>query len=65
LPLAKRVAKRLEGKVRDATGWQLCDGPGLVCVAASQTNSLRAVLHLNLVLESLLRRLAGPGMARA
>ncbi|TDY24589.1 hypothetical protein B0G81_5028 [Paraburkholderia sp. BL6665CI2N2] len=54
LPLAKRVAKRLEGKVRDARGWQLCDGPGLVCVAASETNSFRAVLLLNLVLESLL-----------
>ena len=54
LPLAKRVAKKLEGKVRDARGWQLCDGPGLVCVAASQANSFRAVLLLNLVLESLL-----------
>ncbi|MEW6346125.1 MAG: hypothetical protein AB1704_36255 [Pseudomonadota bacterium] len=54
LPLAKRVAKRLEGKVSDARGWQLCDGPGLVCVAASQANSFRAVLLLNLVLESLL-----------
>lgn len=54
LPLAKRVAKKLEGKVRDARGWQLCEGPGLVCVAASQANSFRAVLLLNLVLESLL-----------
>lgn len=54
LPLAKRVAKRLDGKVRDARGWQLCDGPGFVCVAASQTNSFRAVLLLNLVLELLL-----------
>ncbi|MFM0009189.1 hypothetical protein [Paraburkholderia sediminicola] len=54
LPLAKRVAKRLDSQVRDARGWQLCDGPGLVCVAASQTNSFRAVLLLNLVLESLL-----------
>jgi hypothetical protein len=54
LPLTKRVAKKLEGKVRDARGWQLCDGPGLVCVAASQANSFRAVLLLNLVLESLL-----------
>lgn len=54
LPLARRVAKRLEGKVRDARGWLLCDGPGLVFVAASQTNSFRAVLLLNLVLESLL-----------
>lgn len=54
LPLAKRVAKKLDGKVRDARGWQLCDGPGLVCVAASQPNSFRAVLLLNLLLESLL-----------
>ena len=35
LPLAKRIAKKLDGKVRDARGWQLCDGAGLVCVAAS------------------------------
>jgi hypothetical protein len=54
LPLAKRVAKKLEGKRCDARGWQLCDGPGLVSVAASQANSSRAVLLLNLVLESLL-----------
>src|SRR6202451_3695022 len=54
LPLAKRVAKKLDGKVRDARGWQLCVGPGVVFVAASQPNSFRAVLLLNLLLESLL-----------
>lgn len=53
VPMAKRVAKRLEGRSRDARGWQVCEGPGLMSVTASKTNALRAVLLFNLLLESL------------
>jgi len=53
LPLVKRVAKILEGKRRDTEEWRFCDGVGLMWVSASRTNSLRAALLLNLVLESL------------
>ncbi|MFL9954421.1 hypothetical protein PQR65_13555 [Paraburkholderia nemoris] len=51
LPLAKRIAKKLDGKGRDAQEWRQCDGAGLMWVDASNANSLRAVLLLNLVLE--------------
>ncbi|MFM0031859.1 hypothetical protein PQR70_37185 [Paraburkholderia madseniana] len=54
LPLAKRIAKKLDGKGRDAPGWRQCDGAGLMWVDASNANSLRAVLLLNLVLESVM-----------
>lgn len=54
LPLAKRIAKKLDGKGRDAQGWRQCDGAGLMRVDASNANSLRAVLLLNLVLESVM-----------
>ncbi|MGF6924280.1 hypothetical protein [Paraburkholderia sp. 40] len=54
MPLAKRVAKRLDGKGRDAQGWRQCDGAGLMWVDASNANGLRAVLLLNLVLESVM-----------
>ena len=54
LPLAKRIAKKLDGKGRDAQGWRQCDGAGLMWVDASNANSLRAVLLLNLVLESVM-----------
>ncbi|MCP3025093.1 hypothetical protein [Cupriavidus basilensis] len=53
MPLAKRVAKILEGKGRDGGGWQDCEGPGLMSVTASKINRLRAVLLFNLLLESL------------
>jgi hypothetical protein len=54
LPLAKRIAKKLDGKGRDAPGWRQCDGAGLMWVDASNANSLRAVLLVNLVLESVM-----------
>ncbi|MFL9966595.1 hypothetical protein PQR02_37660 [Paraburkholderia sediminicola] len=54
LPLAKRIAKKLDGKRRDAQEWRRCDGAGLMWVEASNANSLRAVLLLNLVLESVM-----------
>ncbi|MFM0670754.1 hypothetical protein [Paraburkholderia sediminicola] len=54
LPLARRIAKKLDGKGRDAQGWRQCDGAGLMWVDASNANSLRAVLLLNLVLESVM-----------
>jgi len=52
LPLAKRVAKRLQGKGKNARDWCTCDCPGLMPVSTSRDSSLRAVLLLNLVLES-------------
>ncbi|MFM0356459.1 hypothetical protein PQR12_23440 [Paraburkholderia nemoris] len=54
MPLARRIAKKLDGKGRDAQGWRQCDGAGLMWVDASNANSLRAVLLLNLVLESVM-----------
>lgn len=54
LPLARRVAHRLEGKGKDGEAWRACDGPGLMAVSASSANWLRGVLLLNLVLESVL-----------
>ncbi|MGC2966083.1 hypothetical protein [Paraburkholderia aspalathi] len=54
LPLAKRVAKKLETKRRDSDEWRSCDGAGLMWVSTSHTNRLRAVLLLNLLLETLL-----------
>jgi hypothetical protein len=53
LPLTKRIAKRLARKGRDPRVWPLCDGAGLMWVESSSANSLRAVLLLNLLLESL------------
>jgi hypothetical protein len=52
LPLTKRIAKRLEGKRRDSRECPLCDGAGLMWVESSSANA-RAVLLLNLLLESL------------
>ncbi|MGY2490196.1 hypothetical protein [Cupriavidus sp. CP313] len=54
LPLARRVAQRLQGKGKDTEAWRACDGPGLMAASTSSVNSLRAVLLLNLVLESML-----------
>ncbi|RDK09144.1 hypothetical protein DN412_17030 [Cupriavidus lacunae] len=51
--MAKRVAKKLQGKGRDARDWLVCEGPGLMSVTASQSNGLRAALLFNLLLESL------------
>jgi hypothetical protein len=53
LPLVKRMAKKLEGKHRDSRAWPYCDGAGLMRVAVSQQNSLRALLVLNMLLETL------------
>jgi hypothetical protein len=53
LPLVKRMAKKLEGKHRDSRAWLYCDGAGLMRVAVSQQNSLRALLVLNTLLETL------------
>ena len=52
LPLVKRMAKKLEAKHRDSRAWPYCDGAGLR-VAVSQQNSLRALLVLNMLLETL------------
>ncbi|ANB73623.1 hypothetical protein AYM40_15605 [Paraburkholderia phytofirmans OLGA172] len=54
MPLTKRIAKKLDGKGHDAQDWRRCDGAGLMWVDASNANCLRAVLLLNLVLESVM-----------
>ncbi|WP_031361001.1 hypothetical protein [Caballeronia sordidicola] len=53
LPFVKRMAKKLEGKHRDSRTWPYCEGAGLMRVAVSQQNSLRALLVLNMLLETL------------
>jgi hypothetical protein len=53
LPLVKRMAKKLEGKHRDSRTWPYCDGAGLMRVSVSQQNSPRALLVLNMLLETL------------
>jgi hypothetical protein len=54
LPLVKRMAKKLEGKQRDSRNWPYCEGAGLMEVSVSPQNSLRALLVLNQLLETLL-----------
>ncbi|RKE25908.1 hypothetical protein B0G76_7481 [Paraburkholderia sp. BL23I1N1] len=54
LPLVKRMAKKLEGKHRDSRAWPCCDGAGLMRAAVSPQNSLRALLALNMLLETLI-----------
>ncbi|WP_423382122.1 hypothetical protein [Burkholderia sp. LMG 32019] len=53
LPLIKRMAKKLGGKQRDSRGWPYCDGAGLMRISVSEQNSLRALLVLNQLLETL------------
>jgi hypothetical protein len=53
LPLVKRVAKKLDSKHRDSRAWPYCDGAGLMRVAVSSQNSLRALLVLNMLIETL------------
>ena len=53
LPLIRRIAKKLEGKQRDSRDWPYCDGAGLMRLSVSQQNSLRALLVLNQLLETL------------
>jgi hypothetical protein len=53
LPLIKRIAKKLEGKTKDSRAWPYCDGVGLMRVNVSHQNSLRALLMLNALLETL------------
>ncbi|MCI0147526.1 hypothetical protein KNO81_16690 [Paraburkholderia sediminicola] len=53
LPLVKRIAKKLDGKRRDSRAWPYCEGAGLMRISVSQQNSLRALLVLNLLLETL------------
>ncbi|RQG99133.1 hypothetical protein [Paraburkholderia dinghuensis] len=53
LPLIKRMAKKLEGKQRDSRDWAYCDGAGLMRLSVSQQNSLRALLVLNQLLQTL------------
>lgn len=53
VPLVKRIAKKLEGKYRDSRIWPYCEGAGLMRVAVSQQNSMRALLVLNMLLETL------------
>ncbi len=53
LPLVKRIAKKLDGKHRDSRTWPYCDGVGLMRVSVSHQNSVRALLVLNALLETL------------
>ncbi|MCZ2897046.1 hypothetical protein MTR01_23800 [Burkholderia thailandensis] len=53
LPLVKRMAKKLDSKQRDSRAWPYCDGAGVMRIDVSQKNSLRALLVLNLLLETL------------
>lgn len=53
LPLARKIEKKLSGKQRDSRDWPYCDGVGLMRVAVSQHNIHRALLVLNLLLETL------------
>jgi hypothetical protein len=53
LPLVKRIGKKLEGKHRDSRTWPYCDGAGVMRVAVSQQNCLRALFVLNMLLETL------------
>ncbi|MCZ2900951.1 hypothetical protein [Burkholderia thailandensis] len=53
LPLVKRMAKKLDGKQRDSRAWPYCEGAGLMRIYVSQQNSLRALLVLNQLLETL------------
>jgi hypothetical protein len=53
VPLVKRMAKKLEGKQRDSRTWPYCEGAGLMRAAVSPQNSLRALLVLNMLIETL------------
>ncbi|MGF6243489.1 hypothetical protein P3T42_005253 [Paraburkholderia sp. GAS38] len=53
LPLVRKIEKKLNGKQRDSRDWPYCDGAGLMRVAVSQQNIQRALLLLNLLLETL------------
>ncbi|RKP47508.1 hypothetical protein [Trinickia fusca] len=53
LPLVKRMAKKLDGKQRDSRAWPYCAGAGVMRIYASPQNSLRALLVLNQLLETL------------
>lgn len=53
LPLVRRIEKKLNGKQRDSRDWPYCDGASLMHVAVSHQNVQRAVLVLNLQLETL------------
>ncbi|WP_153041063.1 hypothetical protein [Paraburkholderia monticola] len=53
IPLVKRMAKKLEGRQRDSRTWPYCDGAGLMRAAVSAQNSLRALLVLNMLIETL------------
>ncbi|RAS31917.1 hypothetical protein BX591_10822 [Paraburkholderia bryophila] len=53
LPLVKRMAKKLDGKQRDSRTWPYCEGAGLMRISVSRQNSLRALLVLNHLLETL------------
>lgn len=53
LPLIKRMARELKGKHKDSRDWPHCRGAGLMRLSASQENSLRALLVLNQLLETL------------
>jgi hypothetical protein len=53
-PLVKRMAKRLDGKQRDSRSWPYCEGAGLMEISVSPQNTLRALLALNQLLETLL-----------
>ncbi len=53
VPLVKRMAKKLEGKQRDSRTWPNCEGAGLMRAAVSPQNSLRALLVLNMLIETL------------
>jgi len=54
LPLVKQMAKKLDGKQRDARSWPHCEGARFMQISVSQKNALRALVVLNQLLETLL-----------
>lgn len=53
-PLVKRMSRALNGKQRDSRSWPYCEGAGLMEISVSPQNTLRALLVLNQLLETLL-----------
>jgi len=53
LPLVRKIEKKLNAKQRDSRNWPYCDEEGLMRVAVSPENVKRALLALNLLLETL------------
>ena len=54
MPLVRQMAKKLDDKQRDSRSWPNCKGTGFMQISVSQKNSLRALVVLNQLLETLL-----------